>query len=217
MRQVNPVLLNQLKADFEEMKRLGSPLLQSQGMLVPRDIQFQSHRLLITQMQRPMVKNADPSEQFLAGGTRFFVPGTPETMYEASIQMIETEGGSASMFAEFIVANGGEIACDYYDGRLGSFTRAYALDHCAIRLDAPDMSAEGRSQGVTVSGSMSYMYFGAFASVGRNNTARPGLKGIDGVEALVERVQSVLTATQRITSGVGAIAGGIGAIRGLLG
>lgn len=39
MRQVNPILLNQLRADYLAIKQLGSPLLACQGMLVPRGME----------------------------------------------------------------------------------------------------------------------------------------------------------------------------------
>ena len=114
MRQVNPVLMNQLMADHAIAKQLGSPLLQCQGMLVPRDPVFQATRLLIQSCPRPMVTNNDPAEIAYAGGLDSFVPGVPKTKYEGSISVIETENGQAALFAEYILANGGNIPCDYY-------------------------------------------------------------------------------------------------------
>jgi hypothetical protein len=216
MRQVNPVLLNQLKADYEAMKQLGSPLLACQGMLVPKDPTFASVRLLIKSMPYPVVTNLDPAEVDVAGGLQFTVAGTPKTSYQGQITVTETEGGNGSTFAEFVVANGGSIDCDFFVGRLDNFSRAYELTDCKIRFDSPSMEASSRSQVLDISGSIDYMFFGAFASIGRNNTVQPGLNSVAGVEALVSRVQGVLSAAQRITGGVGAIAGGIGAVRGLL-
>lgn len=39
MRQVNPMLLNQMKADSIAIQQLGSPILSCQGMLVPRGLE----------------------------------------------------------------------------------------------------------------------------------------------------------------------------------
>ena len=217
MRQLNPVLMNQLKADHLAAKQLGSPLLQCQGMLVPRDPVFQATRLLIQSCPRPMVTNNDPAEIAYAGGLDSFVPGVPKTKYEGSITVIETEKGQAALFAEYILANGGNIPCDYYDGRPGYYTRVYALDDCAIRLEPTDTTADGRSQITLASGSITYMYFGLFAKVGASGSALPGDRGLSGIEGFIDRVQGVLNVAQTGVNALGAVAQFGRGLQGLLG
>jgi hypothetical protein len=213
--QVNPVLLNQLKADYEAMKQIGSPLLACQGMLVPRG--YTDGRLLIKSMPYLIVTNHDPAEVDLGGGAQMGVAGIPKNHYQGQITMTETEAGHVSQFAEFVVASGGAIDCDFYVGRLGAFTRTYEMTDCKFRFDSPSIEASSRSQVLDVSGSVDYAYFGAYASIGRNNTVFPGQLGVSGIQGLVDRVQGVLRAASGVASGVGAIAGGVNAIRGLLG
>lgn len=195
MRQQSPILLSQLKADHEAVKSLGAAMLQCQGMLVPRD--YPDLRFLIMSCPRPMVTNNDAAEVNLPGGVKTFVPGIPQTMYEGSLQLQEFESGQVTEFMEMIVANGGSIACDYYDGRMDAFTRVYELDDCAITMEQGEASAEGRSQGMTHSGSIKYMYFGQHADVGLSGTVLPGKTAIAGIEALINRSQEVINVAKK--------------------
>lgn len=195
MRQQNPIILAQLKADHEAVKSLGAAMLQCQGMLVPRNMP--DMRFLIMSCPRPMVTNADAAEVNLPGGLRTIVPGAPETLYEGSLQLIEFESGHVSELMEVVVANGGAIECDYYDGRYGAFNRVYELDDCAITMEQGEASGEGRSQVMTHSGMIKYNYFGQYANVGVSGTALPGQSAIAGAQGLLNRAQGVLNVAKQ--------------------
>ncbi|CAM4285663.1 hypothetical protein [Acinetobacter pragensis] len=199
MRQVNPILLNQLRADYLAIKQLGSPLLACQGMLVPRGME--DYRLLIKSCPRPIVSNEDPAEVQYPGGFTGIVAGVPKTHYTGNLQMLVTEAGHDQIFADYIVANGGMIDCDYYDGRVDSFTRAYFLENCAIRFEMAEYDSDSRSQNMTVSCPIDFNFFGNFANIGSNGTILPGLRQIEGTQELISRVQTVIdTALSATTS-----------------
>lgn len=194
MRQLNPVLMVDLKLDYELAKQVGSPLLQCQGMLVPRG--FPHMRILFQSYPRPMATNNDIADAPYAGGLQGHVAGVPKTSFQGSISIMETEAGACTAFSEFVLANGGSIDCDYYDGRIDRFTRSYEMLDCAFTFDAPDMSADGRSQVTIVSGSIQYMYFGIFADIGSSGTIQAGQRVLAGSQDFLDRVQGVLNATQ---------------------
>lgn len=199
MRQVNPILLNQLRADYLAIKQLGSPLLACQGMLVPRGME--DYRLLIKSCPRPIVSNEDPAEVQYPGGFTGIVAGVPKTHYTGNLQMLVTEAGHDQIFADYIVANGGMIDCDYYDGRVDSFTRAYFLENCAIRFEMAEYDSDSRSQNMAVSCPIDFNFFGNFANIGSNGTILPGLRQIEGTQELISRVQTVIdTALSATTS-----------------
>ncbi len=92
------------------------------------------------------------------------------------------------------------IDCDYYDGHVKSFTRAYALENCAIRFEMAEFDTDSRSQVMTVSCPIDFNFFGNFATIGGNGTVLPGQRNIEGVQGLVNRVQNVVSAAQSATS-----------------
>lgn len=205
MRQVNPILLNQMRADYLAIQQLGSPILSCQGMLVPRGME--DYRFLIKSCPRPIISNEDPAEVQYPGGFTGIVAGPPKTHYTGNLQLLVTEAGHDQLFAEFIVASKGIIDCDYYDGHVKSFTRAYALENCAIRFEMAEYDTDSRSQAMTVSCPIDFNFFGGFASIGGNGTVLPGQRQIDGVDGLINRVQNVVNAAQAVTSLTGAAAG----------
>lgn len=213
MAQVNPILLDQLKADFTSLQSLGSPLLGCQGMLVPRD--YPDIRFLIQSCPRPIVTNGDPAQVQYAGGLTGSVAGVPTTYYEGTLTMIETEAGHAQYFAELVVASGGQLDCDYYDGRLESFLRSFELLSCNIRFDQAEFNTDNRSQVMTVSCPFSYNYFGNFASIGTNGTTVTGQKSVTGSQSLIQRVQSVLATASAAASSVSSIANSVSRLSSL--
>ncbi|NNP70384.1 hypothetical protein [Acinetobacter sp. Ac_5812] len=205
MRQVNPILLNQMRADSLAIQQIGSPILSCQGMLVPRGME--DYRFLIKSCPRPIVSNEDPAEVQYPGGFTGIVAGPPKTHYTGNLQLLVTEAGHDQLFAEYIVASKGIIDCDYYDGHVKSFTRAYALENCAIRFEMAEFDTDSRSQVMTVSCPIDFNYFGGFAKIGSNGTVIPGQREIEGVEGLISRVQNVVNTAQALTSVAGAAAG----------
>jgi hypothetical protein len=215
MRQVNPVLLNQLRADYLAIQQLGSPLLSCKGMLVPRGME--DFRFLFKSCPRPIVSNEDPAEVQYAGGFTGIAAGVPKTHYTGNLQMLVTAAGHDQIFADYLVANAGMIDCDYYDGRVDSYTRAYSLENCAIRFEMAEFDSDSRSQVMTVSCPIDFNYFGNFADIGTNGTVMPGHRQIAGVEGLVNRVQKVINTAQAATNigrNIGSVARQIGSLFG---
>ena len=195
MRQQSPVLMPHLRGDYDAAKALGAPLLSCQGMLVPRAAP--DMRLLFQSFPRPIVTNNDIAEVAYAGGLQSYVPGTPKTSYQGSVTLLETETGRVSQFAELILSLGGLTDCDYYDGRPGYFTRVYELQDCAFTFEPADGQADGRSQVMTISGSIQYMFFGMNAAIGGGQTAIPGQRAIDGMSSLLDRAKNVLKVVRK--------------------
>lgn len=216
MRQVNPVLLNQLRADYLAIQQLGSPLLACQGMLVPQGME--DFRFLIKSCPRPIVSNEDPAEVQYAGGFTGIAAGVPKTHYTGNLQMLVTEAGHDQIFADWLVANGGIIDCDYYDGHVDSYSRAYSLGNCAIRFEMAEFDTDSRSQVMTVSCPIDFNYFGNFADIGTNGTVMPGHRQIAGIDGLVSRVRKVINTAQAATNvarGIGGVARQIGKLGSL--
>ena len=204
MKQVNPVLMNQLKSDYLAIQQQGSPLLACQGMLVPRGME--EMRFLLKGSMRPIVSNGDPAEVAYGGGFVGLVAGVPNTKYTGTLQMLVTEAGHDQYFAEYIVANGGMIDMDYYDGRFDSFTRAYELLNCAIRFEQAEYDSESKSQVMQISCPCDYNYFGNFTAIGTNGSVSIGQRGVDGANGLLQRVQGVINTAQAAVSTVNAAA-----------
>lgn len=217
MQQFNPVLLQTLRQDYEAVKQIGSPLLQCQGMLVPRDPNLAHMRFLVVSCPRPMVTNLEPATVVLAGGLEIGTAGSPKNYFEGSLSVLETENGHVQMFAEAIMANKGVIDCDYYDGRPDSYTAVYELTNCLIRLEPSDMTADSRSQVTTISGSISYSYFGRFSNIGTSGTQLSGSRPPEGIQGSIQYVQGLINAAQQgvnIANNVSSLAS---SVRGLLG
>ncbi|MDM1021586.1 hypothetical protein QSV37_14920 [Acinetobacter sp. VNK23] len=198
MRQVNPILLSQMKNDSLAIQQLGSPILACQGMFVPRGLE--DYRFLIKSCPRPIITNDDPVQVQYPGGHTGIVAGPPKDWYTGTLQLLETEAGHGQLFADYVVANGGMIDCDYYDGHVASFTRAYELENCAIRFEMAEFDTESRSQVMIISCPIDFNFYGNFASIGGNGTVLPGQRGVAGVEGLINRVQSVVSAAQSATN-----------------
>lgn len=199
MRQSNPILAHQLEADAQAMLQLGSPLLSCQGMFVPRDMP--ELRFLFKSGPRPIITNGDPAETHMAGGNVIITAGCPVTKYTGNLQIIVTEACHEQLFAEYIVASGGILdVCDFYDGRVDSFTAAYELKNCAIRFEPGEWDSESKSQTQIISAPIDYNYYGNFASIGVNGTVLPGKRKVEGVDDLINRVERVVRTAQSATS-----------------
>ena len=154
-------------------------------------------RLLFQSFPRPIVTNNDIGDVAYAGGLQSHVPGTPKTSYQGSITLLETETGMAGQFAELILANGGVMDCDYYDGRPDRFTKVFELLDCAFTFESADMQSDGRSQVVTISGSIQYMFFGDAIAIGGGNSL-PGQRLINGANNLLNRARQVLSIANQV-------------------
>ncbi|WOE40055.1 hypothetical protein [Acinetobacter chinensis] len=205
MRQANPILMSQLKADALAIRQLGSPILACQGMLVPRG--YEHMRFLIKSCPRPIVSNEDPAEVQYGGGFTGIVAGPPKTHYTGSLQILLTEAGHGDSFAEIITgAQGGMINCDYYDGRIDSFTQSMELENCAIRFEMAEYDTDSRSQVLTMSCPIDFNFFGAYSNIGSNGTVLPGKRAIAGAAELSQRTQGVINAAQQALNAVAGVA-----------
>jgi len=215
MIQKNAVTMNDMRADSIAVQQMGAHLLGSQGMLVPRGLE--DLRFYIKTCPRPIVTNGDPAEVHYAGGYSSHVPGIPQTRFSGGFSMYETEAGHAQMLAEYIVASGGLIDCDYYDGRSDKFTRVYELLNCAMRFEPTDFDTENRSQAMIVSGTMDYNYFGSFANIGVNGTVNTAKINVAGAQELANRVQTVLSTVSGVANTIGSISRTASAVKSLFG
>lgn len=211
----NHPLLQQLKNDAIAIASMGSPLLQCNGMFVPRGLE--DYRFLIMSGPRPIATNADSAEANFAGGYTMVVPGFPQTKFTGTFQMLETEEGHIQYLSEYVVANGGKIDIDFYDGRVNSYTRAYEMFNCAIKFESAEYSSDAKSNVMTVSCPVDYNYFGQFAAVGTNGTVFPGQRDLPGVSGLINRVQGVINAAQVATNAARGIQQAANAIGSLFG
>ncbi|GAA5003300.1 hypothetical protein GCM10023206_06850 [Acinetobacter puyangensis] len=218
MRQTNPVLLSQLRQDYESIQAIGAPLLASQGMLVFEDSSISLMRYHIKSSMRPIVSNGDPAEVQYAGGLTGIVAGVPNTKYTGNIQIIATESGYEQELAEYVVNTLGGIIeqATYYDGRMDSYTRAYSLHNLALRFEPGEFDSESRSQVMTISCPCDYNYFGLYADIGSNGTVSVGQKTA-AATSFSNTVQSTIRATQAALSSVGQIANAANTLGSLFG
>jgi hypothetical protein len=191
--------LREYRSDYEAAKQLGAAMLSCNAMIVPEAAPHLA--LLFKTYPRPIITNNEAAEVSYAGGLATHVAGVPKTSYEGPITMIETESGQISEFAELLVASGGTTNCILYDGRVGRWTKAHELIDCAFTFENGDIDSEGRSQILTISGNMKYMYFGQNASAGTvSATTFGGINvptggtsgGNGGVGSLLAKAQSFL-------------------------
>lgn len=170
----------ELLADYTTAKSLGSPLLASNGMLVPEG--YEDLRLLIQGFTRPIITQNDPAEANYAGGLAAHVNTVPKTAYQMSVTILETEAGRVQDFAEKLLLNGGQMNVWAYDGRPKKYTNRYKLHDCIFTFDGGgDIQSDSRSQVVTIQATMYYVYFGQVESLGGGLSAAVGkIKAVVG-------------------------------------
>lgn len=185
--------------DYETAKSLGSPALACNAVLVP--VGHEHLRLLFQNFQRPMVTNNDPADVDYAGGLAAHVPGVPKTSFDGSVTVIETENGAISAFAQALADAGGVLPeCKVLFGlssdSVDEALKVYTLIDVAITFSdgGGEIDASSRSQILTVSGQMKYMYFGDNADLGvkANDTkAVNRLKGLSKDPAIKQLLGTV--------------------------
>ena len=186
------------KRDYETAKSLGAAALACNAVLIPTG--FEHMRLLFQNFTRPMVTNNDPADVDYAGGLAAHIQGVPKTDFETSVTAIETEKGALSKFAQAVVDNGGmlpecKVIFGGSDGVASSGAEVYTIEDVAVTFSdgGGEIDASSRSQILTVSGSIRYMYFGENANLGSvgasafnnvNNTLSNLANGTDTAGAL---------------------------------
>lgn len=168
------------RQDYETAKSLGAAALACNAVLVPTG--HEHLRLLFQNFQRPMVTNNEPADVDYAGGLAAHVQGVPKTSFDGSVTVIETETGAINNFAQAIVDAGGhlpecKVLFGLSDGSIDEAVKVYTIYDVAITFSdgGGEIDASSRSQILTVSGQMRYMYFGENAELGVKNT---GIKGV---------------------------------------
>lgn len=159
------------KRDYETAKSLGAAALACNAVMIPTG--FEHLRLLIQNFPRPMVTNNDPADVDYAGGFAAHVQGVPKTDFESSITAIETEKAALAKFAQAIADNGGylrecKVVFGASDGQSNDGTTVYTIYDVAVTFSdgGGEIDASSRSQILTVTGSIRYMYFGENADLG---------------------------------------------------
>lgn len=169
---------------------LGAAMLQSNAMIVPEIAPELA--LLFTNFPRPIVTYNESADYNLAGGAQFHVAGAPKNRYEGQAQMIETDFGQITAFAELLMASGGSTTCLVYDGRPDRFSQVHELRNCTFVFEPLEVDAEGVSTIMRASASMKYNYYGVNAELG-SVTATGLLEGIsEGTRQLQDRAQTLL-------------------------
>lgn len=170
MKGSSPTLAH-FKREYETAKTLGTPALACNAILIPTG--HEHLRLLIQNFQRPMVTNNDSADIDYAGGLAAHRPGVPKTSFESSITCIETEKGAISQFAQAVMNMGGSldscrIVFNVSDGQTNTSPIIYTIYDVDFTFSdgGGEIDASSRSQILTVSGNMRYMYFGENANMG---------------------------------------------------
>lgn len=159
----NMPTLSELASDYQVAKDAGAPMLACDGMLEPEG--FESLRMLITGWSRPITTHNDDADINYAGGLQAAVPGVPKTHHTNSITFIETDSGIIQEFSEWLMERSGSINCWAYDGRPDRARRKYLLQDCTFTFEnGGDIQSDSRSQIMTLTATMGYMYFGMNAA-----------------------------------------------------
>ncbi|MDR6630386.1 hypothetical protein J2X86_002441 [Acinetobacter lwoffii] len=169
---------------------LGAAMLQSNGMIVPDAMP--EIALLISNFNRPIITNNDAADFNLAGGAQLHVPGAPKTRYEGQWQIIETDFGQATAFAELIMARGGQTDCWVYDGRQGRYMHAHRLTNVALTFEPIDVDSEGVSTIQRVQVSVKYNYYGLNGDLGSVNKIGQIVGAAAGANNILGKAQQLL-------------------------
>lgn len=192
-------LMTDLYNDFVAVEQLSAPLLACSGMLVLEGLE--DYRFLIKQATRPIITYTEAVDVHYAGNLVVPVSGVPKTQASGSISVIETEAGHAQFIAEVVAGKGGVIRnAWYYDGNITNYSRMYTLHNVVLTFENPEYDAESKGQVMTITGQMSYNYFGVYVEANTGNlTAEKGYnQNIATVQAgLNERMKNVIATTQQ--------------------
>lgn len=188
----------QLAADYDAAKALGSPLIKSNGMLVLDHLD--EFRFMLIGFQFPIATGNEAAEVSYAGGLQAAVPSTPKTLFQSSLMVVETEEGAAQDLAELIVSMGKVDGWAYY-GRPDNYTRRFKLKDMVITFEGgPEYEAESRSTTTQVTGNMQYHYFGQNESLGGGVSSPKGrVGGLAGLQKQLSKAQQKLAALRALT------------------
>ena len=176
--------------DGVSAQALGAAMLQSNGIIVPDGMPEIAP--LISNVNRPVVTHNDAADYNLAGGAQFHVAGAPKNRYEGQWQLIETDFGQASAFAELIMASGGQTNCWVFDGRKDRYMTAHRLTNVTITFEPLDIDSEGVSTIQRVQATVKYNYYGQSANLGSVNSVGQISGASAGVSNVFAKAQQLL-------------------------
>lgn len=182
--------LQDYTGDAVTAQSLGAAMLQCNGMIVPEAMP--NIALLIVNFNRPVTTNNEAADYNVAGGAQFHVPGAPKNRFEGQWQLIETDFGQSTAFAELIMASGGQTNCIVYDGRPGRYMNMHQLTNVAITFEPLDVDAEGVSTIQRVSANVKYNYYGLSAGLGSVNAVGQIAGATAGVQGVLQKAQGLL-------------------------
>lgn len=209
-------LPEQLQQDYIDIKGVhGDFLLGSTGMFVIHGLE--EMRFLTKSCPRPILSNTDPAPIVTGSGVEVGVPGQVKNLYTGNVVFIETEAGAVNKFAEYIANTGGMVNADFYVGRPDNYTDAHEMIDVIITFESADWDTDNRSEGTTISASITYHYFGSSAKIGVNATTPIGKKSSGGVAGLVNRIDNAMSKVRKGANAVSSVANGVGALGSLFG
>ena len=182
--------LQDYTGDAIAAQSLGAAMLQCNGMIVPEAMP--NIALLIVNFNRPITTNNEAADYNVAGGAQFHVPGAPKNRFEGQWQLIETDFGQATAFAELIMSQGGQTDCVVYDGRQGRYMSMHQLTNVAITFEPIDIDSEGVSTIQRVSANVKYNYYGMSAGLGNTNVVGQISGAKSGVQSVLQKAQGLL-------------------------
>ena len=126
---------------------------------------FESLVFKTKQAPWPVVSVGDPVEYASTQGTKGYTPGAPQYKQESPISFNETIGNGKDApvidaALREILRTGGTFDAVVYMGTPEKFTWAKPLYCCSIKLDTADRNWDDNTTPLTISGTMTYYYFG---------------------------------------------------------
>ena len=182
--------LTDYTGDAIAAQALGAAMLQCNAVIVPENMP--SIALLISNFTRPVVTHNEAADYNLAGGGQFHVAGAPKNRYEGQWQIIETDFGQATAFAELIQSQGGQTNCIVYDGRQGRYMNSHSLTNVTITFEGIDIDSEGVSSIQRVSANVKFNYYGLSAGLGNVNAIGQIAGAGAGIAGYMAKAQQIL-------------------------
>lgn len=138
---------------------LGAKIVSSDATLIIEGFEGLFH--LTMEFPSPFLSPGDAIEVPGPLGTMTWQPSQVKTAQQSSISFLETVGGHTLSMFESMIGNGGTFNAKVYEGTPDNYLRVARLYNCMITIDPTTRTAEGRSELIRYSGTMSYLYFGS--------------------------------------------------------
>jgi hypothetical protein len=149
---------NYFKQQFDSVQAMGAKAIQSDFTIEIEG--FERNYLQYKQFPWPVLSVNDPVEVFGPMGMRYFETANIEVTYQGSFSMYETEAGQADDLMIGLIMRGGKFDAKVYHGTPDHFVRMKPIYGAILKLDAPDLDFENRTQPLILSGQLNFHYFG---------------------------------------------------------